>query len=172
MHTKRKKRSRIRAAKVTAGHGHKKKNRGAGHRGGRGKAGSGKRGEFKLMKLTQGKKYLGKHGFNKIKKEVKTINLQTIQEKLPSLVNSGKAKIIKDTYEIDLTTLGYDKLLSKGQIDVKLNITITKASNNAISKVEAAGGKVNTVHVLQEKPVVKTQETSEVSSENNEEIKK
>ena len=55
----------------THGHGSSKKRRGAGHKGGRGKAGSGKRGDAKIMKVTKGNKnYLGKHGFvSKRKKE-------------------------------------------------------------------------------------------------------
>lgn len=164
MHSKRKKRSRIRAAKVTAGHGHKKKNRGAGHRGGRGKAGSGKRGDFKIMKVTKGIKYLGKHGFKKNKQKIKTITLQTLQEKLPSLVKSGQINLVKDIYEIDLEKLGYDKLLSKGNIRVKLNITVSSASTNALNKIKNVGGKVK-VNTL-------TKEIrQEVIEENNEENK-
>ncbi len=143
MQQKRSKRSRIRAAKVTAGHGHKKKNRGAGHRGGRGNAGSGKRGDFKLMKLLQaGKKRIGKTGFVSLKKQKKTINLSEIQLRLETLLDEGKITKSKDIYEIDLGKLDAEKLLSKGDVYHKLNIKAKYATPNAIKKVEEKGGKV------------------------------
>lgn len=143
MQTKRTKRSRIRAAKVTAGHGHKKKNRGAGNRGGRGKSGSGKRGDFKLMKLTNGgKRYIGKQGFTSLKKEIKSINLSELQLSLNSLVKEGKILLSKDVYEIDLEKLGFQKLLSKGNVYYKMNIQTSLATPNSIKKIEEKGGKV------------------------------
>ena len=162
MQSKRKKRTRIRAAKVTAGHGHKKKNRGAGHRGGRGKAGSGKRGNAKIMKITSGNKYLGKTGFTSIKslKPFNIITLKEIQDKLPVLISSGKMTQNKDIFEINLTELGYDKLLAKGNVAVKLNIVVNSASKNAIAKIEAAKGKV----IL---PDSKVQEKNKQNSEEN-----
>jgi large subunit ribosomal protein L15 len=142
MQTKRKKRSRIRADKVTAGHGSKKKNRGAGHRGGRGKAGSGKRGDGKIMKITSGDKYLGKHGFKVNNPLLKTITLQTIQEKLNSYLAQGTALNENGIYKLDLKRLKYDKLLSKGKVNFKLEIKVDIASPQAVKKVESAGGKV------------------------------
>jgi large subunit ribosomal protein L15 len=145
MQAKRKKRSRIRAAKVTAGHGHKKKNRGAGNRGGRGMAGTGKRGTAKLMKLTGGKKYLGIGGFTSIKTKVISTNLFDLQKNLNSFVENGLVSKSNDTYTINLETLKYEKLLSKGPVTNKLNITVKFATPNAISKVEKAGGKVELI---------------------------
>ena len=145
MQTKRKKRSRIRAAKPTSSHGHKKKNRGAGHRGGRGRAGSGKRSSTNLMQLTTGKDFLGKHGFTSIKNKNKTINLAEIQRSVNSLAEKGVITKTKDVYEIDLIKMGYDKLLSKGNVIDKLNIKVKKATPNAISRVKKAGGKIEII---------------------------
>ena len=142
MQRKRSKRSRIRAAKRTSGHGHKKKNRGAGNRGGRGKAGAGKRGDAKLMKVTKGKRNMGKHGFTSLKEPDTVINVAYLQEKLDSLLNEGKIEKAKDVYKVDLNALGYDKLLSKGPVRFKMEITVDKASPNAVKKIEAAGGSV------------------------------
>ena len=153
MQSKRKKRSRIRAAKITAGHGHKKKNRGAGHRGGRGKSGTGKRGDAKIMKVTAGTKHLGKTGFKTYKKKGNSINLQNLQSIIPVLIKEGKAKQNKDVIEIDLTKLGYDKVISKGPVKLKLHITTKFASQNVISKVEAANGKVVLPEVKKEEPI-------------------
>ena len=140
MQSKRKKRSRIRAAKITAGHGHKKKNRGAGHRGGRGKSGSGKRGDFKIMKVTKGQKYLGKYGFTSRKKPMPQINLQELQLRLQNYVKEGNASVNNNTYAVSLP--GY-KLLSKGRVRFKINIKVKSATETAIKKVESAGGKVS-----------------------------
>ena len=43
---------------------------------------------------------------------------------------------------INLSELGYDKLLGKGKINKSLNIIVNEASSLAIKKVEAAGGSV------------------------------
>ena len=50
---------------------------------------------------------------------------------------------IADSDSINLTEMGYDKLLGSGRIDRALNITVGSASARAIEKVEAAGGSVN-----------------------------
>ena len=143
MQSKRTKRTRIRAAKPTAHYGHKKKNRGAGHRGGRGKAGTGKRGSSKLMMLTQGKKYLGKYGFKSLKSSISSINLNELQLKLTPLLEKSLITKNKEVYEINLDKLGYQKLLSKGDVKYKLNLKVKAATQNAISRVEKAGGKVD-----------------------------
>ena len=128
----------------THGHGSCKKRRGAGNRGGRGKAGSGKRGNAKLMKITGGsKKYLGKHGFvPPNQKNVKEINIEHIQEKLGTWINKGSVNKKGDIFIINLTELGYDKLLSKGTVKNKFEIKVNSASENVVSKIEKAGGKV------------------------------
>ena len=145
MQSKRTKRSRIRAAKVTSGHGHKKKNRGAGNRGGRGNAGAGKRGDAKLMRVTKGIRTMGKHGFTSIKKlnsDSKSINLETILRSLDTWVAEKKVNLKQDVFEIDLNTLGFDKLLSKGSVNQKLNIRVKSATAQASKKVSEAGGKI------------------------------
>jgi large subunit ribosomal protein L15 len=134
----------------THGHGASKKRRGAGHRGGRGKSGSGKRGDAKLMKITRGKKkYLGKHGFTSVNpKKLKTVNVDHLHQKLDSLLSEKLIEKEKDLYIIDLNKLGYDKLLSKGKIHNKLKIKAKKVSKKVIKKIEKAGGEVI---VLEEK---------------------
>ncbi|MEM3373849.1 MAG: uL15 family ribosomal protein [Candidatus Woesearchaeota archaeon] len=152
MQHKRSKRSRIRAAKKTAGHGSKKKNRGSGQRGGFGKSNIGKRGSAKLMKIAKGltqQEYLGKYGFKSIEKKKnkkdKTINLFELQNRLMSLFNEGKIKKENDTFIVDLTELGYDKLLSKGDVIYKMNIKVKKATENAVDKIKEKGGNVELI---------------------------
>lgn len=126
------------------GYGSHKKHRGAGHRGGRGNAGSGKRADSKKPSLWKaGFKRYGKVGF-KIhdKQEIKSINLRTIENKLNTYLNNKLIEQKSGVYVIDLSKLGYDKLLSAGKVTKKFRITALYSSGNAIEKVKQAGGEV------------------------------
>jgi large subunit ribosomal protein L15 len=123
----------------THGWGAGKKHRGAGHRGGRGASNIGKRGGSRKTKyLAKGIKPYGKSGMTKkIRHQVpdKIITLSKIYEKLDTWVKQGKVKKDKDAYTVDLTALGYDKLLGTGKIQDKLNITVEKVSKKAREKL-------------------------------------
>jgi len=110
----------------THGWGHKKKHRGAGNRGGRGMAGSGKRADQNKIRTIKkyGVKYFGKLGFKSKKQfKLKSINLHEIE------------KIGKDT--VELTNY---KVLGTGNITKKIKITATKFSKKALEKIKKAGG--------------------------------
>lgn len=128
---KRKKNVRFRGSH-THGWGAKKKHRGAGNRGGRGNAGTGKRADQKkptILKL-YGNKYFGKHGFYSLRKKKKAINLDTL-----SLILTKKP-----VKEINLNDLGYDKLLGKGKFDMAVSIRADSWTSKAEHKVKKAGG--------------------------------
>ncbi|MDA1196535.1 MAG: uL15 family ribosomal protein [Nanoarchaeota archaeon] len=127
---KRTKFSRQRAS-FTHGWGSKKKHRGAGSRGGKGMAGTGKRADQRKPSIWKDKKYFGKYGFTSLSKKIKTINVK----ELLSLIGS-------DSEEINLRERGYGKLIGKGNITKKVMVSVNQASAVAIKKVEAAGGKV------------------------------
>jgi large subunit ribosomal protein L15 len=78
--------------------------------------------------------YFGKHGFtspqSKSRKE-STINLNNLDQ-------------LAKGSEINLTELGYTKLLGTGKITKPLSITVGSASKSAKQKVEGAGGKIVT----------------------------
>ena len=145
---KRKKATRYRGSQ-THGGGAKKKRRGAGSRGGRGMAGSGKRADQKkptILKL-YGNSYFGKKGFkSKNKKVIKPITIQTIETKLYNWLKNGILKKEKEEIKINLKELGYNKLLSKGKIKNKYNIEVEYASKNAIEKIQKSGGKINVIN--------------------------
>ena len=128
---KRKKSARMRG-QTTHGYGAKKKHRGAGSRGGRGMAGSGKRADQKkptILKL-YGTAYYGKRGFFSIrKKRLKIINLEQIQKNFDHLLKEGV---------IDLKE--YDKVLGKGHITKKAKIICKSFSSKAKQKIESVGG--------------------------------
>ncbi len=72
------------------------------------------------------------HGFNR-HPSLRTVN---------SSINVGVVSEIADGDKIDLTEMGYDKLLGSGQISKSLHIKVKEASSKAVEKVEAAGGSV------------------------------
>ena len=136
----------------THGGGSKKKRRGAGNRGGRGMAGSGKRADQKKPSIIKqyGNTYLGKKGFSskRNKKDIKAINIQTIENKLYNWLKKGTLKKENEVINIDLKKMGYNKLLGSGKIKNKFNIEVEYASKRAIEKIEKLGGKIN-VHNTQ-----------------------
>ncbi len=53
--------------------------------------------------------------------------------------------------EIDLVTLGYDKLLGQGNVHSALKVKTKRASESAVEKIKAAGGSVEVLEVAVEK---------------------
>ncbi|MCH7568265.1 MAG: uL15 family ribosomal protein [Nanoarchaeota archaeon] len=141
---KRKKSSRHRGSH-THGRGAKKKARGKGHRGGVGKAGTGKRADQKktLVLKKYGNKYFGKDKAlrKNIKKEVKIISLENIVDNLDSFVKKGVAKENKGIYEFDLRAY---KVIGNNEVNVKLRIVAKAVSKGARDAVKKAGGEVIT----------------------------
>ena len=131
------------------GRGGKRKQRGAGNRGGRGMAGTGKRGGSRRPSIWRDLTYFGKYGFTKPTLRQRSITLSLLEESMPRLVEAGLASKEKDAYVIDLIKLGYDKLLSKGKLGLKLKVKARYASHGAVEKVEAAGGEVTVTEVPQ-----------------------
>lgn len=90
--------------------------------------------------VTQCPNYFGKHGFHS----------PQAKNRIESPINLLKLDQLATGAEINLTELGYTKLLGTGKITKKLTITIAAASKSAQTKVEAAGGKL----ILQEAEAV------------------
>jgi large subunit ribosomal protein L15 len=86
--------------------------------------------------VTQCPNYFGKHGFHS----------PQAKNRIESPINLLKLDQLATGAEINLTELGYIKLLGTGKLTKKLTITIAAASKSAQTKVEAAGGKL----ILQE----------------------
>lgn len=140
---KRSKRSRHRGTR-SHGWGRRKKHRGAGNRGGRGMAGSSRSKKFTILK-EYGKDYFGKRGFvlpRKVKRVIKAINLQQIEEKINYYIGKGLAKKSNNLIEINLKDLGYNKLLGKGLIKNKYKIITEFVSKHAEEKVKNLGGEI------------------------------
>ncbi|MCK4669719.1 MAG: uL15 family ribosomal protein [Nanoarchaeota archaeon] len=146
---------------TTHGWGSMKKHRGAGNRGGRGMAGTGKRGDAKKPSINV-KTYFGKHGFKSVKKTKQrkqdSINIADLDRKLPRMIKNKIAEEKSGAYVINLQKLGYAKLLGTGQTKKKYMLKITSASKTAISKIEKAGGKVEFKTVKEVKPAAPAEE--------------
>ena len=123
----------------THGGGARKKRRGAGSRGGRGRAGSGKRAGHKKYGIV-----LGSRGFTpKNTVSVKAVNVNYFTPKrVQQLVHEGKALKEGGFYSVDLGALGYHKLLGTGTTPLKLKVTVKSCSSRAAEKIKAAGGEV------------------------------
>jgi large subunit ribosomal protein L15 len=144
MVVRRKKKNVKQRGGTTHGWGSMKKHRGAGNRGGRGLAGSGKKADHLKPSLWKNKKYFGKHGFKKkgIKKKINAINILCIEQNLESLEKSGKIAKENDVYVVDLDKIGYNKLLGSGKPTKKFKITVSYASKGAVEKIKTAGGEI------------------------------
>ena len=84
--------------------------------------------------VTSEPNYFGKHGFTSpqsLHRKENTINLNKLDE-------------IAQTPQINLTALGYTKLLGTGKITKPLTITIPSYSKSAAEKIKKAGGEIVT----------------------------
>jgi len=78
--------------------------------------------------------YFGNHGFTSprsLHKKENTINLQKLTE-------------FAQTDTVNLTTMGYTKLLGAGRVTRALTVTVPMCSKSAEEKIAQAGGKVIT----------------------------
>ena len=109
-------------------HGDTKNRRGHGIHGGRGRAGA-----WDHKKSTYRYEVLGKKGFKPPRKRTEVvINLAKINEIITSPTFSG------DT--LDVTELGYTKVLGTGEITKPVKVVAYSFSERAKEKIEKAGG--------------------------------
>ena len=140
----RKRKVRKYRGKTTHGGGHRKKRRGAGSRGGKGNAGTGKRAGHKKA----GMKYvhLGSHGFLPRRSESVSAKVINVGDLTPPIISKwtqeGKATKEGSYLLINLTQLGYGKLLGTGTAHAKLKLVVSQWSSQAEEKVKAAGGEL------------------------------
>jgi large subunit ribosomal protein L15 len=79
--------------------------------------------------------YFGRHGFTSpqsLNKKENTLNIQKLTE-------------IAETDTVNLTKMGYTKLLGAGRITRALTVTVSTCSKTAEEKIVQAGGKVITI---------------------------
>ncbi|PIN86484.1 50S ribosomal protein L15 [Candidatus Woesearchaeota archaeon CG10_big_fil_rev_8_21_14_0_10_44_13] len=160
---RRKKASRYRGSQ-THGGGAKKKRRGGGHRGGRGMAGTGKRGDSRKPSIWT-TDYFGKKGFKKKNKQaLNPINIKTIEERIVSWADEKKAEMKGGDYHVDLGKLGYNKLIGSGRLTKKIHIVVERATEGAIAAVKEAHGQVE-VTIKEEPKNDKKPETADAEEQ-------
>jgi len=136
------KKRRQRGSRTHGGGSHKNR-RGAGHRGGRGRAGRDKH-EFHNYEP------LGKHGFTRpeaAQDEVLTIDVQKLDEDAVVYAAEGVAEETGDGYELDAREIVEDgfeadavKVLGNGQVRNDLTVVADAFSASARELIEEAGG--------------------------------
>ena len=132
------KRSKYRGSRTCGGGTHKNR-RGAGNRGGKGRAGH--RDHRHTHFWLAGEFNNGKHGFvQKNAVHVKAIDIGKLVQMADDLVASGVATLDGDIITIDADQIGIDKILGGGKITHKLNVTAREFSESARSKIEESGG--------------------------------
>ena len=136
---------KLRGSRTVAG-GCSKKRRGAGNRGGKGKAGGHKHHWTWTVKFDP--KHFGKYGFKRpqgASQVFNPVNVDFLDENSDKLVSQGIATKEDNKIVIDVTELGYNKVLGKGRINKALTIKAPQFSQSAINKIENAGGEVITL---------------------------
>jgi large subunit ribosomal protein L15 len=136
------KKRRQRGSRTHGGGSHKNR-RGAGHRGGRGRAGRAKH-EFHNYEP------LGKHGFSrpdKVKDEILTVTVQKLDEDAALLAAEGDAEETDSGYRLDARDVVEDgweadavKVLGDGQVRNQLEVTADAFSASAVELIEEEGG--------------------------------
>ncbi|SEO27529.1 large subunit ribosomal protein L15 [Halogranum amylolyticum] len=136
------KKRRQRGSRTHGGGSHKNR-RGAGHRGGRGRAGRAKH-EFHNYEP------LGKYGFSRpedAQTTVLEVTVQKLDEDAALLAADGLAEEDGDAYHIDARDVvedGYDadavKVLGSGQVRQELHIVADAFTAGAVELIEEAGG--------------------------------
>ncbi|NYT04984.1 MAG: 50S ribosomal protein L15 [Methanomicrobiales archaeon] len=137
------KRSKYRGSRTCGGGTHKNR-RGAGNRGGRGRAGH--RDHRFSHFLLAGLVHNGKHGFvHKQAANVSVLNIGEISEIADALVDAGIAVKEGDAIVLDADQIGIDKILGGGKVTQKMHIQARACSAQAQSKIEELGGQVTIV---------------------------
>lgn len=116
--------------------GHRK----GGSRGGKGKAGLKDHHRIgRILDMIRNKK-----GFTvpKTKSAHLSINIGEIDEQLDILVSKNIAKKETSVVKIDVSKLGYDKVIGKGVVRHSLHLYAKNFTPRAKEKIEAAGGKI------------------------------
>lgn len=137
----------------THGYGRVGQHRKAGQR-----AGKGKTTQWKKSKKTYYLKQkelgfpdpdwdFGKRGFKRPQDinriyQVNALNVKDLDSKIEDLTKKNIASKSGNTYTIDLKDVNIQKILGRGEINKKINISVNKASKRAIEKIESAGGRV------------------------------
>ena len=110
----------------------------------------------------------GKHGFKRpaeVVTEVSAVNLWHIDQQAERLLEEKLASREGDVIRVDVTKMGFDKVLGAGRITKKLIIEAKSFSEEAKRKIEEAGGQAVVIEkkkAMVDKEAEKVEEKKEV----------
>jgi large subunit ribosomal protein L15 len=87
--------------------------------------------------------YVGKKGFISVPqmhRQGKTLNLKQLSAIVDKLLFEKKAQVEGDKVAIDLTQMGFKKLLGMGLVSRALKVKVDHCSESALKKLKDAGG--------------------------------
>ncbi|MBO4248606.1 50S ribosomal protein L15 [Halomicrobium sp. IBSBa] len=159
------KKRRQRGSRTHGGGSHKNR-RGAGHRGGRGRAGRDKH-EFHNYEP------IGKSGFKrpqKVKEEIAEVGVRELDEDAALLAAEGVAEETDGGYRIDAREVVDEdadavKILGAGQVRNELELVADAFSDGAREKVEAAGGSVELTELGEERAEAKAEDDEDEATD-------
>ena len=111
--------------------------RASGSRGGVGNAGKHK--HFYIRTLKEEPEHFGHEQFHALRKSdiTRWVNLKDLNQLMKYSKASEDGKVV-----LDLSELGYEKLLGAGRVDAVVSVKVKKASKSAKEKITEAGGEV------------------------------
>lgn len=125
----------------THGYGRVGQHRAKGQKGGSGKAGRHKHKWSYVLKYEPD--YFKKGGFKPPKKtQVNAINIGELDEQVSRFLNENKATKKDDCIHIDLSQLGYNKLLGRGRTTYPLAVKVDLSTKSAAEKIRKAKGRI------------------------------
>jgi large subunit ribosomal protein L15 len=159
------KKRRQRGSRTHGGGSHKNR-RGAGHRGGRGRAGRDKH-EFHNYEP------IGKSGFKrppKVQEEIAEVDVRELDEDAALLAAEGVAEETDGGYRIDAREVVDEdadavKVLGAGQVRNELELVADAFSDGAREKVEAAGGSVELTELGEERAEAKAEDDEDEATD-------
>ncbi len=140
MATRKRKIRKLRGSR-TVGWGQIGQHRKSGMKGGVGKAGLHK--HKWSWTVVYAPDYFGKNGFyslNRLRKSKKWVNVAQLDEIYESLKDKKEQNGMP---LLDLSSMGYDKLLGKGRVNKAYNVVVSRFTVKAKESIEAAGGKIS-----------------------------
>jgi large subunit ribosomal protein L15 len=111
--------------------------RASGSRGGVGNAGKHK--HFYIRTLKEEPEHFGHEQFHALRKSdiTRWVNLKDLNQLMKYSKATEDGKVV-----LDLSELGYEKLLGAGRVDAVVSVKVKKASKSAKEKIAEAGGEV------------------------------
>ena len=114
-----------------------------GGRGGKGKTGGRKHLWIQTVKYNPDRyKKIGFKPPSSLEPEAETVNVGELKDLIIKTLGADKIRSGADDLSLDLKSMGYGKLLGRGNIDLPLSIKVSEYTARALEKVEAAGGQI------------------------------